>query len=249
MTRYTIFDDNYRNNLLPLCFTKPVSELRIGILTVREKWEKRLGCKINSWKTQNYLTEKFPEKQQDEAILLNGHVCPSQTIADMVLALKINQGIKYGERIIAVHVSKPYADISINHMTDIVWSEIEANTTILTNNWDLFNHNPNEITSDFELITRNRESEAIPADCQIKNSMSIFIEKGAKISFASLNAATGPIYIGSDAEIMEGSLIRGPFVLGEHATVNMGAKIYGPVSVGPHSKVGGELNNVNIQGY
>jgi UDP-N-acetylglucosamine diphosphorylase/glucosamine-1-phosphate N-acetyltransferase len=113
----------------------------------------------------------------------------------------------------------------------------------------LFNLNRDEIQSDFELLTLGRDSEPIPSSCFVKEKENIFIEKGAKISFASLNASTGPIYIGADSEIMEGSLIRGPFVLGDHSTVNMGAKIYGPVSVGPHSKVGGELNNVNIQGF
>ena len=113
----------------------------------------------------------------------------------------------------------------------------------------MFACNAEQIQADFELITKGRISEPIPNSCFVQASENIFIEKGAKITFASLNATTGPIYLGTDAEIMEGALVRGPFVLGEHSVVHMGAKIYGPVTVGPYSKVGGELNTVNIQGF
>ncbi len=246
---YCLFDDNYRNQLLPLTFTKPVSELRIGILTIREKWEKRLSTSITSWKTQEYLSFKYPFHQSGETILLNGHVCPNQTVADLVLNLKKNQGIICGERIVALRTEQSGLDFAISDLPEIEWLESDEKLTILSNSWELFTRNSVEIQADFELITQGRTSEPIPKSCYIQGVENIFIEKGAKITFASLNASTGPIYIGSDAEIMEGSLIRGPFVLGEHSTVNMGAKIYGPVSVGPNSKIGGELNTVNIQGF
>jgi len=216
---------------------------------VREKWERRLNCKINSWKTQDYLNEKFPYQQQTESILLNGHVCPTQSLVDQVLKLERNQGIVCEERIVAIRSNHIVIDTDINSLSGIDSTPAEEIPTILSNSWDLFNSNYTEITSDFELISMNRESEPMPDSCNIQNSQNIFIEKGAKINFCSLNGSTGPIYIGADAEVMEGALIRGPFVLGDHSVVKMGAKIYGPVSVGPHSKIGGELNNVNIQGY
>ena len=249
MIHFCLFDDTYRNQLLPLTFTRPVSELRIGILTIHEKWEKRLGTKITSWKTQEYLSCKYPFQPSGETIFLNGHVCPTQTIVNLILSLKVNQGLISGDRMIAIRTNLPIPDFVTTYIPEIKWLECDEKPTIMTNSWDLFNLNRGEIESDFELITRGRDSEAIPASCHIQNAENIFIEKGAGITFASLNASTGPIYIGAGAEVMEGSLIRGPFVLGEHSTVNMGAKIYGPVSIGPHSKVGGELNNVNIQGF
>lgn len=249
MKHFCLFDDNFRNHLLPLTFTKPVSELRIGILTIREKWEKRLATPVRSWKTQEYLSKKYPFQETSETVFLNGHVCPTQAIADLVLNLKPDQGIRCGERIVAVKTSPKTQDFTLSNFPEKEWLEIEEKPTILSNSWDLFTCNQAEIQADFELITRGRVSQPVPESCHIQNAENIFIEKDAKITFASLNAANGPIYIGADAEIMEGSLIRGPFVLGDHSTVNMGAKIYGPVSVGPHSKVGGELNNVNIQGF
>jgi hypothetical protein len=249
MMHYCLFDDNYRNQLLPLTFTKSVSELRIGIHTIREKWEKRLGITINSWKTQEYLSAKYPFRATTETVFLNGHVCPNQDIATLVFNLKKNQGISCGDRIVAVRTELPAQDFSIRNFPDVEWLESDEKLTILSNSWDLFNCNSVEIQADYELITRGRISEPIPESCHVQNAKNIFIEKGSKIAYASLNASTGPIYIGADAEIMEGSLIRGPFVLGVHSTVNMGAKIYGPVSVGPHSKIGGELNTVNIQGF
>ncbi len=249
MKQYSLFDDPYRNQLLPLSFTRPVSELRIGILTIREKWERRLGTTIRSWKTQDYLSAKYPFLQSGSSVFLNGHVCPTTWIADQVLNLKLNQGIRAGNRIIALHLKNPESVFEISNFPDTDWISCDENLTLLSNSWDLFTFNAEQIQADYELITKDRQSEPVPSSCFVQGLNNIFIEKGAIITFASLNALAGPIYIGTDAEIMEGSLIRGPFVLGEHSVVNMGAKIYGPVTVGPYSKVGGELNTVNIQGF
>ncbi len=249
MMNYCLFDDPFRDQLLPLTFTRPVSELRIGIFTIRAKWEKMLGTTINSWRTQKYLSGKFPFQETKKRVFLNGHVCPTSSIADQVSNLKDNQGILVGNRIVAVHTDQPVARFELDNLHDMEWLNNEEPLTILTHSWDLFTSNSKQIQADFEMITRNRVSEPIPESCHVLAGENIFIEKGAKITFASLNATRGPIYIGADAEIMEGALIRWPFVLGEHSCVNMGAKIYGPVSVGPHSKVGGELNTVNILGF
>jgi UDP-N-acetylglucosamine diphosphorylase/glucosamine-1-phosphate N-acetyltransferase len=249
MIDFCLFDDSFRSQLLPLTYTKPVSELRIGIVTIREKWENRMKTSITSWKTEEYLSGKYPYRQNDQQVFLNGHVCPNQMIADQVLNLKPRQGIQSANRIIAVYTDPTDFNPEPGYLPDIEWIQSDEKLNILSNSWDLFNLNRDEIQSDFELLTLGRDSEPIPSSCFVKEKENIFIEKGTKISFASLNASTGPIYIGADSEIMEGSLIRGPFVLGDHSTVNMGAKFYGPVSVGPYSKVGGELNNVNIQGF
>jgi UDP-N-acetylglucosamine diphosphorylase/glucosamine-1-phosphate N-acetyltransferase len=249
MKHFCLFDDSFRDQLLPLTFTKPVSELRLGILSIREKWEKRINTSITSWKTQEYLNCKYPFQETDETVFLNGHVCPTKAVANLVSGLKMKQGIICGDRIIAVRTKQSAQDFAISNFHEVEWLKCEEELTILSNSWDLFTRNSEQIQADFELITQGRNSEPIPASCFVQGIENIFIEKGAKISFASLNASTGPIYIGTDSEIMEGALIRGPFVLGEHSVVNMGAKIYGPVSVGPFSKVGGELNTVNIQAF
>ena len=246
---YGLFEDSYRDQLLPLTFTRPVSELRIGILTIREKWEKRLGVSIRSWKTREYLSTKYPFQETDSVIMLNGHLCPTKSLTDLVKNLGLNQGILLGDRIAAIRTTKTESDFGISNFPEVEWIQWEENLTILSNSWDLFTCNAEQIQNDFELVTKGRTSEPAPSSCYVQGVENIFIEKGAKITFASLNACAGPIYVGADAEIMEGALIRGPFVLGEQSIVNMGAKIYGPVTIGPHSKVGGELNTVNIQGF
>lgn len=249
MTQYCLFDDLFRNELLPLTFTKPVSELRIGVLTIREKWEKYLSINILSWKTQAYLSFKFPFLGNDSMVYLSGHVCPTRSLVQQILALEANQGIMYENRVVAIRTSDQEPTFEIENFTGINWIHWEEKLTMLTNSWNLFSRNGEQIQADFDLLARGRISDPIPSSCFVQNSGNIFVEKGAKITFASLNASTGPIYIGADTEIMEGVMIRGPFVLCEHSVVNMGAKIYGPVTIGPHSKVGGELNTVNIQGF
>jgi len=247
--QYCLFDDKYRDEFLPLAFTKPVSELRIGILTIREKWEKVFGAKINSWKTQDYLSNKYTFQEADQTIYLNGLVCPLQSVAKMISELKDNQGIACENRIVAIRTSNQITDFEINSLPEVQWIQLDEKLMILSNVWELFTYNAEQIQFDFDLITKGRISEPISTSCFVSGAQMIFIEEDAKITNASLNAENGPIYIGANAEVMEGSLIRGPFVLGDHSVVHMGAKIYGPVTVGPHSKVGGELNNVNIQGF
>ncbi len=249
MLQYCLFDDSFRDQLLPLTFTRPVSELRIGIFTIREKWEKRLGITIDSWKTQSYLSEKYPFQEAGTRMFLNGHVCPTPTVIEQVKSLKENQGIASGSRIVAFCTAVTEYDFEIGNFPEVDWIQSDEKLTVLSNSWDLFTCNAMQIQADFDWITANRLSETIPSSCFVLGAENIFIEKGANLTFASLNASSGPIYIGADAEIMEGALIRGPFVLGEHSVVNMGAKVYGPVSIGPYSKVGGELNTVNIQGF
>jgi len=115
--------------------------------------------------------------------------------------------------------------------------------------WDLITINDNQIRIDFELLTRGRKSAPISCTNQLTGAEHIFAEEGAKIEFAMINASSGPVYIGRDAEIMEGSMIRGPFCLYDHGIVNMGSRIYGATTVGPYAKVGGEIVQSIILGY
>jgi UDP-N-acetylglucosamine diphosphorylase/glucosamine-1-phosphate N-acetyltransferase len=242
---YILFDGPSRNNLLPFTFTRPVADLRVGILTIREKWENHLGSTITTI-TEDYLSEKYPMVELDENIMINASFLPNDHLVDIVKGLKENQVVFSGEDMIAFFTKDSHDEVNLE-----TYEAIEYNEPVLKieHSWDLFSNNGEAIKADFDLLTQGRESQPIPNSCNVLGAEHIFIEEGAKLEFATLNANSGPIYIGKDAEVMEGALIRGPFALCDHATVKLGAKIYGPTTVGPHSKVGGEVNNSVIFGY
>ncbi|AVR46679.1 glucose-1-phosphate thymidylyltransferase [Christiangramia fulva] len=233
---YILFDGEARNNLLPFTFTRPVADLRLGILSIRGKWEKWLQAKTST-KTEEYLSHKWPLKLESQNIFINASVFPEEKLVERINSLKTGQKLVAGEVLIAFS-QKSEEDISN-------YQEIKFEGEILqiSNTWDIFSKNGEEIERDFELLTKGRESQAVDPSNFIKNKEQIFIEEGASVENCSLNASSGPIYIGKNANIMEGSLIRGPFALGEGAIVKLGAKIYGPTTVGPYCKAGGEINN------
>ncbi len=246
---YILFDDKTRINLLPLTFTRPVADIRIGILTIREKWEKVLNAKTSS-KTEEYLSKKYPLEFAIDAdnIWINGSFCPNQKLVEEIKKLQPSQALLYINTLIAVN-SGDNKIVDLNMLDSFDVFESEASAMRVENVWDIFSKNEEAIQSDFTLITSGRKSQAISSTNQLIGKSTIFVEEGAKIECAILNASTGPIYIGKDAEVMEGSIVRGPFALCEHSTLKLGAKIYGPTTVGPHSKVGGEVNNSVIFGY
>lgn len=238
---FILFDD-HRDNFLPLTFTRPVCDLRIGILTIREKWEKHLKAKTSTL-TEDYLSEKYPLITKSQNILINGSVCPNLKLVKDILALKEGEALVSNETIIALH--SPTADVS-NYKSR---KETKAFSLHIKNVWDIFQKNGRAIEDDFELLVKGKKSQRISKTNQVINSKNVFLEKGAKVECTILNASAGPIYIRKDAEIMEGSIVRGPFSLGEHSQLKMGAKIYGPTTIGPESKVGGEVNNSVIFGF
>lgn len=249
---YILFDDSSRNNLLPLTFMRPVADIRVGILTIREKWEKFLGVETSTM-TDPYLAEKFPIKQGDQNILINGSVCPTPEMVKAILNLKDNETLNTSEYIIAMRVgAEGFAD-SDTDMDSMFDSQdaliFEGDHIKINYTYDIFSKNGDAIKQDYELLTKGRKSAKISSSNNVLGSENIFVEEGAKMEFATLNASTGPIYIGKDAEVMEGANIRGPFALCEHGIVKMLAKIYGPTTVGPYSKVGGEVNNSVIFGH
>ncbi len=241
---YILFDGASRDALLPFTFTRPVAEIRIGILTIREKWEKYLGY-TTSTVTEEYLSEKFPMVELAENIMINSSFLPKEDLVEKIKHLTANQAIFYQEEPIAFHVKE---DQEVDFNTYEVF-QYEQEVLTVKNTWDIFSKNEEAINRDFVLLTSGRESQPIPASNNVIAPEHIFIEEGAKLEFTTLNASNGPIYIGKNAEIMEGSIIRGPFVLCDHAAVKMGAKIYGGTTVGPYSKVGGEVTNSVIFGY
>ncbi len=246
---FILFDDHSWENLLPLTYTRPTAELRIGILKIREKWERYLNSSI-SFKTQDYLSKKYCETITEDNLLINGSVIPTNNLIEKILQLEINQKLTTGNDLIAIRLSKKDTE-NFNYKNINLKTRSETHPDFLKINypWELFKNNGIEIENDFKLITHNRKSEKLSDTNNIINEKNIFIEKGASLEFVTLNAKNGPIYIGKEAEIMEGAVIRGPFAICENSAVKLSAKIYGPTTIGPYSKVGGEINNSIILGY
>jgi len=246
---YILFDDQSRNNLLPLTFMRPVADIRIGILTIREKWEMYLKTKTSSL-TESYLSRKFPIVKAENNILINGSVCPNAGLVKEIQGLKPNQALVTDESIIALNISEQDLDES-GEMDISGIEELATKNPIfrISELYEIFWKNGEAIQHDFELLTSKRKSEKLSSTNRIVGEENIFVEKGAKVEFAILNATNGPIYIGKDAEIMENSVVRGPFALCDHAVLKMSSKIYGPTTIGPYSKVGGEVNNSVFFGY
>jgi UDP-N-acetylglucosamine diphosphorylase/glucosamine-1-phosphate N-acetyltransferase len=245
---YILFDNFKRNNLLPLTSLRPVADIRVGILTIREKWEKVLGVKTSTL-TEDYLSIKYPIKEQKDNIMINGSVCPTARLIDEIHSLESNQLIVKDDIIVAMRVESADLDnLDEENVEDIHVKESAADFIKINFTWDIFSYNDRAIREDFELLTKRRKSAPVSKTNTVIGE-DVFIEKGAVVESSILNAKNGPIYIGKDAEVMEGSMIRGPFALCEHGVLKMGAKIYGATTVGPYSKVGGEVNNSVIFGY
>ncbi len=247
---YILFDESIvRTNLLPLTFMRPVADIRIGILTIREKWEKYLNAKTSTL-TDPYLSKKYPILKEKANILINGSVCPTDEIVFVIKNLKPNQTVVFNDTIIALHVTEDelesIGDPSSEGIEEIAVTEAPLK---INHTWEIFSKNGNALADDFHLLTKGRKSQSLSKTNRVFGEENIFIEKGAKIECAVINATTGPVYIGKNAEIMEGSLIRGPFALCDHAQIKMAAKIYGPTTIGPYCRVGGEVNNSVLFGF
>jgi len=239
---YILFDGAVRNALLPFTYTKPVADLRIGILTIREKWEKHLSLTTTTI-TEEYLEEKYPMVELEENVLINASFCPTNELVEKVKNLSTNEAIFKGEEVIAFYTSDSQEEVNFDTYKQI---EFEEDLIQVKNTWDIFALNAEAIQQDFDLITEGRTSQPIPEGTRYIDKENIFIEEGAVLTFATLNASLGPIYIGKDAEIMEGAVVRGPFAMCEHAVLKLNAKIYGATTLGPYCKVGGEVNNTVI---
>jgi UDP-N-acetylglucosamine diphosphorylase/glucosamine-1-phosphate N-acetyltransferase len=242
---YILFDGTVRNALLPFTFTRPVADIRLGILTIREKWEKYLGSTTTTL-TEEYLSEKFPMVEMENNVLINASFLPNDILVEIVKNLEKNQAIFQGEEVIAFYTNDTQEEVDFDTYEIIEFNE---ECLKLEHTWDIFAKNDAALREDFELITEDRISQPIPKSINVISPENIFIEEGAKLEFVTLNASTGPIYIGKNAEIMEGSVIRGPFALCEEAQVKLATKVYGATTIGPHCRIGGEVNNSVLFGY
>lgn len=242
---YILYDGSARNSLLPFTFTRPVADLRVGILTIREKWEKHLGSTTTTI-TEEYLSEKYPMVELEHNILINASFLPNDILVEMIKCLGVNQAIIKGDNVIAFYTLDTQEEVNFD-----TYEVLEFNEDCLTieHTWDIFKKNDEAIREDFVLLTQDRNSMPIPKSVNVIGAEHVFIEEGAKLEYVTLNASTGPIYIGKNAEIMEGTVIRGPFALCEEAQVKLASKIYGATTIGPHCRVGGEVNNSVMFAY
>jgi len=247
-----LFDDEKRDAFLPLVWTRPLSELRLGINTIREKWERIYSCTA-SFLTQEYLSAKFPLKITEDNLLINSRYLPNEYLISLLRMLELNQAIMSDNDLVAVRLTK-------KRLSDVIEDEdiesldgMDIDSALfryIEKPWQLFLQNGLEIENDMNEIKKTQSTQDLPDGNQlIGDAKHLFIEEGVQIQGATLNTTTGPIYLGKGSEVMEGSLIRGPFALLDHGVVKMGAKVYGATTVGPHSKIGGEVNNSVILGY
>lgn len=253
MHNVIFFDDDGWQSLLPLSYTKPSAELRVGILTIREKWMLHFSGKY-SFICKDYLSVKYQIYIDKENLIINGRLLPNPQTIQLINQLEINEALIYNEKIVAAkldekQINKLGEEDDINFKTIDISKVASDFIQFIHRPSDIFSLNGVEIAKDFKLLSKNRTSQPIPANNRVKNPENIFIEKGAQIDFSILNASEGPIYIGRNAKVLENSVIKGPFGLGDNSVVKMGAKIYGKTSTGPYCKIGGELSNVVIQGY
>lgn len=236
--RIILHDNHLHLRFAPLTLTRPVGNLRMGILTNDERWKMLLPDSRIFFQTEFHLTKKFPVSVEADLVVC-ASVIPTAELIEAVQRLKVGEELVCNDQWLARKGSVVQKTI-----------EFESDLVILENRWDLFQKNGLVLKADFDLITKGRTSQTLSkTNTVIGDSNLIFLEEGAKCEASILNTNDGPIYIGKNAEIMEGSIVRGPLALCESAGLKLGTKVYGPTTLGPHSKVGGEVNNVIFQAY
>ncbi len=254
MNNIILFDDDHWKSLLPISYTRPIADFRVGILTIKQKWELYLEGE-GSYITQDYLSKKYPIKIANENLVINSRYLPNKKLVRLILQLELNDAILHNDNLVAAKLGSQQFDklVEKNELDELkgldLNNDIDANDFI-KRPYDIFRVNKNEIRKDYELLTKGRSSQELEEHHFYQGSENnIFIEEGAILEPAFINAEDGPVYIGKDTHVMQGAMIRGPFALCNNAVVKMGAKITGATTVGPYCKVGGEINNVVFQAY
>ncbi|WP_394971383.1 GlmU family protein [uncultured Croceitalea sp.] len=242
---FILSDGDYREHLLPFTYTRPVADIRIGILTIRDKWERFLECKTSSL-TKDYLSKKYPLKIEEKNIVIHASYIPTLAFVKAVKALNFGEALIWNEEVIAYSTKKPKAAVNLKDFKTVLFTE---ELITVKNTWDIFSKNQEALQVDYDFITKGRKSAPISNTNRVIAPENIFLEEGAEVEYSILNATEGPIYLGKNSLVMEGNMIRGALALCEKAVVKMGAKIYGATTIGPHGKVCGEINNSVIFGY
>lgn len=230
------------STLRPLTLTRSAADIRIGILTIREKWNHHLSKEVNI-STENYLQPLYKINESNVKIIIRSSILPDKNLVNTIQSLELNSSLQKGDLVLAYHSD---GNQEISSLKKIEYTEEIINIQFP---WDIFSQNKKALEMDFELLTEGKKSQKISDSNKIIGNGKIFLEEGAKCEAVYLNTNEGPIYIGKNAEVMEGSMIRGPFSLGEESQLKMGTKIYGATTIGPHCKVGGEITNSVIFGF
>ena len=251
-----IFTEEYcqPENLYPFTLTRQIQDIRVGILTIREKWEILLGLPSFDRNEDDYKdldrSVTFEDAASDGVcLMIHGNVLPSPKLIKAIRNLKNGEFISVNDNAgIVFRVTKK--EISEKHKIAVTKSiSVKEDVKTIQYPWDIFRLNDWAIRQDFELLTKKRKSQSVPKSNKVIDPENIFLEKGAIVQHSTLNASAGPVYIGKNAEVMEGAIIRGPFALGEGACLKMGAKVYGATSIGPYCVAGGEIKNSVLFGY
>lgn len=244
-----LFDDNSWESLLPLTFARPVADLRIGILKISEKWKFYFN-EIHGYHTRSYLSSKYPIHAGTDNLLINGSILPEDNLAGSLKSLKPMQALVKEDKLIAVRFGKTALD-EFNPLYRENYELIQYKDDIdyINHPWHLFEKNGKEITGDYGIITKNRKSNKLSDSNNIISPGNIFVEEGVQAEYITINASKGPVYIGKNTELMEGSVIRGPFAICEGSLLKLSAKIYGPTTIGPYCQAGGEIKNSILQAY
>jgi len=240
----TLFDDlQIRQQLLPFTYTRSIADIRIGVTTIVEKWISFFGSSTFYIKTEDYLQTRYSQAS-GSSLFINACIIPDEAIVAAISALKEDQYLIKGQRTIAI------ANTDSMNLSDKVAVEYTGDVLVIEQPWDIFKKNEAVLTADFYRLTKGRVSQPLATtNTLIGDTSRLFIEEGATIEASVLNTNTGVIYIGKEAEIMEGTVIRGPLAMCEHSAIKLAGKIYGATTLGPHVKVGGEVNNSVIFGY
>ncbi len=243
------FDDQYIEALYPLTFTRPAALLRCGILTIAEKWQKRLLSEAVNYFTADYLSEKYPAQLSNDNLLINSRLLPNAKLMEEIKALKTGMQLIRDDIVLAARLNESQAVEfkKSGRAGNLQGAKSEA--VLIERNHNLFTYNSVEIKSDFELLTKGRTSQKLSSTNRYLQNERIFVEKNAKVEFSILNPDNGYIYIAENAEITENTTVRGSLALNEHAVLKMGAKVYGATTLGPYCKAGGEINNSIFTGY
>jgi UDP-N-acetylglucosamine diphosphorylase/glucosamine-1-phosphate N-acetyltransferase len=249
MMNYILFDDQASISLLPFTFTRPVSAIRAGILTIAEKWQMHLGATV-SYFTSDYLTGKYQKKIGEDNLLINGSLIPDEDLLAAISKLKSGQELIKDKKLLAARVTadgvnKYNFPLAALNTGSVIYDKPVVS---IENPWEIFIRNDQLIRIDYKRLTRDKKSAPISKTNTLLGEENIFLEPGAKVECSIINASAGPVYIGKNAEVMEGCMIRGPFALCDNAVLKMGAKVYGATTIGPYSKAGGEISNSVILG-
>ncbi len=234
--KLNLFESESIANLYPLTLTRPAADLRVGILTIAEKWQKHLGASAFGFETRDHLSQKFTLLENPD-LYINGHLLPNKPLVESILNLKDGQALYRNHVLLAAK----------GHISQNI--EFDGDISLIERPYHIFKLNHQEILADYELLTTGRTSANISNSNTVFGKHPVFLEEGASMECATLNTNDGPIYIGKNAEIMEGSIVRGPLAMCEGAKLKLGTKVYGATTLGPFCNVGGEVNNIVMHGY